>query len=262
MEYGVVSAVAFLLSALVLYSGFGLGTLLMPVFALFFPVPTAVASTAVVHLANNVFKIGFTGRHADWRVALVFGVPGVLFASLGALLLVWVSSVGPLATYHLGSREFSVTTVKLVVAALIASFAVLELSPAFSKWHFPRRYLALGGAMSGFFGGLSGHQGALRSAVLSNVGLSPAAFVGTGSVASVMVDMARVVVYGAGYFSGSYATIFEGGSLGVVLAAIVAAFFGTYLSSRFLKKLTIKTIRSLVGVLLGLLALALATGLA
>jgi len=46
MEYLAVSAVAVLISALTLFSGFGLGTVLMPAFALFFPVPVAVAATA------------------------------------------------------------------------------------------------------------------------------------------------------------------------------------------------------------------------
>jgi len=40
-----------------LLSGFGLGTLLLPVFALFFPLPVAIAATALVHLANNFFKL-------------------------------------------------------------------------------------------------------------------------------------------------------------------------------------------------------------
>ena len=70
MEYVVVCAVALVVSALTLFSGFGLGTLLMPAFALFFPVPVAIAATAVVHLANNVFKVALVGRRADWSVVV------------------------------------------------------------------------------------------------------------------------------------------------------------------------------------------------
>lgn len=44
---------ALVVSGLTLFSGFGLGTLLMPAFAVFFPVEVAVAATAVVHLATN-----------------------------------------------------------------------------------------------------------------------------------------------------------------------------------------------------------------
>jgi len=36
-------------SGLTLFSGFGLGTLLMPTFVLFFPIEVAVAATAIVY---------------------------------------------------------------------------------------------------------------------------------------------------------------------------------------------------------------------
>ena len=232
----------------------------MPVFALFFPVPVAVASTAVVHLASNLFRIGFVGRQADWRVVATFGIPGAIAAIGGALLLTWISDFTPLTTYTLGSREFSVTVVKLVVAALIAGFAVLELTPALAKWRLGRKWLPLGGALSGFFGGLSGHQGALRSAGLLGAGLSSAAFVGTGSVAGFMVDLSRVMVYGPGVLRESFSTTGEG-NMALVAIAIVAAFLGNYLGSRFLERVTIELIRRLVGVLLAILAVVLAVGL-
>ncbi len=57
MSYIIICSVALIVSGLTLFSGFGLGTLLMPAFALFFPVEVAVAATAVVHLANNIFII-------------------------------------------------------------------------------------------------------------------------------------------------------------------------------------------------------------
>ena len=53
MEYVVIVIVALCVSMLTLFSGFGLGTLLMPALAIFFPVPVAIAATAIVHLANK-----------------------------------------------------------------------------------------------------------------------------------------------------------------------------------------------------------------
>ena len=53
-----VCVAALLASGLTLFSGFGLGTLLMPVIALFFPLELAIAMTAMVHLSNHLFKIG------------------------------------------------------------------------------------------------------------------------------------------------------------------------------------------------------------
>jgi uncharacterized membrane protein YfcA len=70
MDYVLICAVALLISMLTLFSGFGLGTVLMPAFGLFFPAPVAVAATSVVHLATNIFKVGLVGRAADKDVVL------------------------------------------------------------------------------------------------------------------------------------------------------------------------------------------------
>ena len=84
MDYLVICISALIASGLTLFSGFGLGTLLLPVFAIFFPVDVAVALTAIVHLLNNLFKLLLLGKHAEKRVALKFGVPALLAAFLGA----------------------------------------------------------------------------------------------------------------------------------------------------------------------------------
>lgn len=71
----VICLVSLAVSGLTLFSGFGLGTVLMPVMAVFFPIETAVAITAVVHFANNDFKLLLFGRQADYQVVLRFGIP-------------------------------------------------------------------------------------------------------------------------------------------------------------------------------------------
>ena len=261
MDYVVVGLAALIVSGLALYSGFGLGTLLMPVFALFFPIPVAVASTAVVHFANNVFRISIVGRKADWPIVLAFGIPAAALAVLGAFLLVQISDRNPLLTYAIGTREFDVTMVKLVVAGLILGFAAFELIPPLRKVEFPRKWIPLGGALSGFFGGLSGHQGALRSAVLAKTGLDTTAFVGTVSVCAFMVDVSRLAVYGFTFFSQDFNEISRGNSLALVGVATVAALIGTYVSSKFLEQVTMKTIRLVVAVMLVAIGLALASGL-
>jgi hypothetical protein len=56
MEYFVIAVVSAAMAGLTLFSGFGLGTVLMPVFALFFPIDVAIGMTAIVHLSNNILK--------------------------------------------------------------------------------------------------------------------------------------------------------------------------------------------------------------
>src|SRR3990172_11000367 len=119
MEYLIVCVVAIFVSGVTLFSGFGLGTVLMPAFALFFPVPIAIAATAIVHLANNVFKIVLVGKKADWGVILHFAIPGAVTAMIGAALLNLSANLPPLYNYHLGGRGYEITVVKLVIGILI-----------------------------------------------------------------------------------------------------------------------------------------------
>jgi uncharacterized membrane protein YfcA len=87
MDILVVAIVAALASALTLFSGFGLGTILLPAFALFFPAPVAVAATGVVHLLNNLFKGSLFWKRADWPTIFRFGFPAVPAAIVGAWML-------------------------------------------------------------------------------------------------------------------------------------------------------------------------------
>jgi uncharacterized membrane protein YfcA len=259
MDYAFITAVALVVSGLTLFSGFGLGTLLMPAFALFFPVPTAIAATAVVHLANNLFKLALVGRNASWRVVLRFSVPAALAALVGATALVGFAGLEPLTSYTAFGRSFEITPVKLVIGTLIVCFAALELSPAFAALTIPSKYLPLGGLLSGFFGGLSGNQGAFRSAFLIKSGLAKEAFVATGVVSAVIVDTVRLSVYGLSYFVTSFEAL-PPQIAGLVVAASLAAFAGAFLGTRLLAKVTLRAVQITVAVCMVCVGFGLAVG--
>ena len=261
MEYLIIAAASFAVSGLTLYSGFGLGTLLMPIFALFFPVDAAVAATAVVHGANSAFKVAVVGREADRSIIIRFGIPAIAAAFAGAAALGAVAHMGELFRYFAGSREAVITPLKLAMGFLMVAFAALELVPSLRKLKFGRRYLVLGGLLSGFFGGLSGHQGALRSAFLAKVGISTEAFVGTNAAIGFMVDMARIAAYALLFARGGI-----GGTVGaevwpLVITGIVFAFAGVMAGKRFLHKVTMEFVQTVAGVMLVAIAVALAAGL-
>ena len=86
MEIIIISVVAFLVAILTFFSGFGLGTILTPVFMFFFPVELSIALTGVVHFFNNLFKIVLVGRNANREVLLKFGIPAVLAALVGVFV--------------------------------------------------------------------------------------------------------------------------------------------------------------------------------
>ena len=260
MEYVVISITALFVASLTLFSGFGLGTILMPAFALFFPLPVAIAATAVVHLANNIFKIVLVGRDADWGVVLRFALTAALAAILGAWLLGQLSGIPAVTSYHIGERANDVTLIKLVIGVLIIGFALFDLIPKLQKLAFERKFLPLGGILSGFFGGLSGNQGAMRSAFLLKSGLDTKAFVGTNAVCGFTVDIVRLVVYSATFYTANFAQI-SGDIWKLVLLAIIFAFIGSFVGSRLVKKVTLHTVQYVVGVMLLIVGVGLATGL-
>jgi uncharacterized membrane protein YfcA len=259
MEFAVITLVAFIVSAVTLFSGFGLGTVLMPAFALFFPLPVAIAATAIVHLTNNLFKLGLLGRQADWRIVLRFAVPAAAAAILGAGLLLVFTEMPVLARYELFGRGHEVTPLKLVIGALIVGFALAELSPAFASLTVPRKYVALGGLLSGFFGGLSGNQGAFRSAFLVKAVETKEAFVATGVVCAVIVDITRLAVYGLSYVTENIGLLPDN-IASLVLSAMLAAFAGAYFAKRLLKKVTYRSIQVFVSAAMIFIGAGLAAG--
>lgn len=261
MSFLIICAVAFTVSGLTLFSGFGLGTLLMPAFALFFPIEVAVAATAIVHLANNIFKVGLVGKKADFGIVLKFALPAAFMAIFGALLLNYFTAVEPITQYIFAGRTCTITTVKLVIAMLMLIFAFIELNPGLEKLAFDTKFIPLGGALSGFFGGISGHQGALRTAFLIRAGLHKEVFIGTVVISAVIVDISRLMVYGITFFSKDFEVLKNQGGIELILAGTLAAFLGAFIGSRLLKKITMRIIRILVGALLLLLALALGIGI-
>lgn len=256
MDFLVICSVAFVASVLTFFTGFGLGTLLLPAFAAFFPAEVAVALTAVVHFLNSLFKLVLVGRRANIHIAVRFGVPAIVAAFGGAFVLVWLASQEPLWAYEVAGRSFQVMPVAFVIAVLMVVFAILELWPRFKQASIPMRYMPIGGLLTGFFGGLSGHQGALRSAFLIRAGLEKDSFVATGVVIAAVVDVTRLLVYSERFFAADLAR--NGPLLG---AAVLAAFAGAVAGNRLLHKISLRSIEVAVAVLLVIVAMGLGTGI-
>ncbi len=90
--YIVIALVSLLASFLTFFSGFGLGTILLPVFALFFDLPTSILLTALVHFLNNVFKFFLVSKKINKPIFLSFGITSLLAAFVGAWCLKQISA--------------------------------------------------------------------------------------------------------------------------------------------------------------------------
>lgn len=256
MEILLISIVAFFVAILTFFSGFGLGTILTPVMMIFFPVEVAIALTGVVHFSNNIFKLILVGKNFNKEVLLRFGIPAVVFAFIGALILVKIPNFEPLYSYQLFGKTFEVFPLKLLVALLMMFFAVIDLIPYFNNLQFDKSKLPIGGALSGFFGGLTGAQGALRSAFLIRAGLTKEAFIGTTVVISSFVDFTRLSVYATRIMNLDLKE-----NLPLLLCATLSAMTGAFIGNKLLKKVTLKFLQYAVAILLLVLSFALGFGI-
>lgn len=241
MDFLLIGFVAFSASALTFFSGFGLGTLLLPAFALFFTAPVALAATGVVHLLNNLFKGTLVRKLVDWPTVLRFGIPAIPAAILGASFLT-----------YLDTRMASI-----VIGAILILFAIFELQPWFQRLTFPKKYISLGGILTGFMGGLSGQQGALRSMFLLKSDFDVKRYIATGVFIAVLIDLARLPTYALGLKSATNITQHE---LALIGFGTFCAFVGAWLGAKYMKKTTIGFLRYVVAGLMLIIGTLLILG--
>jgi uncharacterized protein len=253
MEYIIIAICAFLASLVTFYSGFGLGTILMPIVAIFFPLPIAISLTAVVHMLNNLLKAGLLLKNIDWKVAFQFGGAAILAAIPGAWLLQKLSFLPPLKKYTLFSISGEISILHLAIGILLIFIATAELFP--NKF-FKIKNLFLGGALSGFFGGLSGNQGAIRSIFLVHSSLSKEAFIGTNAAIAAAVDIIRLSVYGL-----SFGQLLTRINIPLLFTTMCGAVLGVCIGMFFLKQMTINIIQKIIICLLYFLGILLAVGI-
>lgn len=262
MSLLIIASAAFFGAFISFFSGFGLGSILLPVFAIFFPPVSAVAAVAIVHGINNIFKAALMSSKISWPIFFRFGLPACLSAFIGAIFLNYISSLPVLMSYNIFHHRAEITVIKIVIATLIAAFTIIDLTLRSKIFILMEEHLTIGGFLSGFFGGLSGHQGALRSMFLSKSSMGPKAFIATSAIITTLVDLIRIPTYFLEIFSkdSPTATFFDE-NLDIILIAAAAALFGVALGVRMVEQVSMKNIKNLVGILLMLTATLLGLGI-
>lgn len=249
MEYFIVALVSLLASGLTFFSGFGLGTILTPAFILFMPLEMAIVCTAIVHFLNGIFKLSLIKQHIQFNILLTFGIPSVIAAFAGSFILQSLSLNNQTIEVELFDKFFIFQKLNLIIGFLLLFFALFDLLPIFKNLAFDKKFMVFGGLLSGFFGGLSGHQGAFRSAFLIKSGLEKQAFVATGTAISFFIDLTRL---------GVYAQLIKKVHFDIpwimIVIACLAAFIGAFLGNKYLKKANNSNLQLIVG--LSLIAIA------
>lgn len=232
--------VSILAGAVAAIAGFGIGSLLTPLFATRIPLKLAVAAVSIPHLLATAIRFVLMREHVDRKLLWTFGIFSAVGGLAGALAHNWASS--PQLTIVFGC------------ALLLASLS--ELTGMARKVRLRGAAAWFAGAISGILGGMVGNQGGIRSAALLGFQTTRVAFVATATAVGLLVDGARMPVY----------LWLEGDEL-VKLAAPIAiacggCVIGTFWGRKLLYRIPEAVFRKLVAVLiLSLGAFMLAAGI-
>jgi uncharacterized protein len=216
-------------------SGFGIGSLLTPLIALQAGTKTAVAAVSLPHLIGTGLRFWRLRDSLDRRVFWRFGLTSAAGGLAGALLNARASS--PALTIVFGS--------------LLVFAGAAQITGSAQRWRFHGSVAWIAGALSGFFGGLVGNQGGIRSAAMLGFDLPKERFVATATAIALIVDAARMPVYVA-VERAQVAAIWS-----LVAIASVGVVVGTLAGQRVLVIVPEQRFKQIVGAIILLLGIAM-----
>jgi hypothetical protein len=215
---------AVIAGAIAAISGFGIGSLLTPLLAIHYGTKLAVAIVSVPHLVATAARFIGLRRQLDRGVFLNFGILSSAGGLLGALL----------------NARAANPALAIVFGCLLVFAAVSGLTGFIDRMHFGRPMAWVAGALSGFFGGLVGNQGGIRSAALLGFDIRKEALVATATAIALIVDGARMPVYLA----------IEGREIlsvwPLLLITIAGVLLGTFWGVRVLRRIPERAFRKVV----------------
>ncbi|MBN2397560.1 MAG: sulfite exporter TauE/SafE family protein [Deltaproteobacteria bacterium] len=216
-------------------TGFGTSTVMMPVMALFVPLPVALLFVGVIHLFGDIWKVLLFKRGLDWKLILGFGLPGIAASFLGASLSLHVQDL-PLKT-------------------ILGGFLIVYVGYLFleREWALPKTAgtAVSGGVLSGLSAGFFGVGGAVRGAFLSAFDLPKEVYLFTSGLIALFIDITRVSRYLWG------GTRLQQDLLLALILSVPVSFIGAYLAKRFLDRLPQRFFRAFVGIFLALVGVKL-----
>ncbi len=195
------------------FCGFGYSLLALPVICLFAPAQWAVPVIAVSSLALNIMVLSTSWRNLKLRGFIPLAVTGMLFTPLGAWML----------------GSMSDAAVRVVIGITVTAASLISLS----KWapHMKRNPLgmAVTGALSGIFNGLTTFSGPPAVIYLSATETEKGSFRGNLSAFFLVLTLVAIPSFiGAGVASTS--NLIE--ALVYLPAAAIGGFIGIMLAKK------------------------------
>ena len=216
----IITLAAFIAAALTVPAGFGLSTMLTPLVLFIVSPHEAVAIVAIIHGVHNGWKLIVLKEHVDFEAFKRYGIWLVIGAVGGALL----------------QSQVPQDPLLFIIGIFLVILPILTISEGWTGYRIPEANDRIGGFGSGFMGGLSGHQGALRAMFLKRRLSDKMSYAATASVLALCVDLTRIPVY----IIFNETEIIQNFSL--LLPLTISALLGVQVGKSFLERLKSDTI--------------------
>jgi uncharacterized membrane protein YfcA len=215
-------------------AGFGIGSLLTPAVASATGTKLAVALVSIPHAIGTTIRFWRFRREVDWRIVRSFGVTSAAGGITGALLNTWASS----------------RALEIVFGLLLVLAGGAQATGLSERWRLRGALAWLGGALSGFFGGLVGNQGGIRTAAMLGFEVDKRQFVATATAVALLIDAARVPIFIA-FERNEMVAWWE-----AIAIATIGVIVGTLFGETLLARVPEPRFRFVVGILLLMLGVS------
>ena len=231
MEILYIALLTLIAAAIGTITGFGTSTLMIPILTVFFPPIEAIFLVSIIHWFGDIWKITLFRSGLNWRLFFLFGIVGLTTSYFGALI----------------SLDASDKMLLRVLGIFLAGYALFLVFQ--SRFKIPARKATalIGGALSGFFAGMFGIGGTIRSAFLSAFDLPKAIYIATAGAIGLLVDSTRILTY----FAGSV-TLPKELWYGLLLF-IPISFLGAQIAKKVVDKIPQEKFRAVIAVFLFLI---------
>lgn len=214
-------------------TGFGTSTIMIPVLLFWYPLPQALLLVGIIHWVGDIWKMALFRKGATWDLLLLFGIPSILAAYVGARLTLTTEPT---------------LLLRILGAALITYTFFLLSSPS---WKLPKKnaIAVTGGAMSGLLAGIFGVGGAVRGAFLAAFDLPKNVYIFTAGAIALMTDSIRLLTYGIGNVNLPRELWYS------MMLFLPLSFIGAWLAKKTVAHVPEKTFRQVIAVFLAFVGL-------
>ena len=216
-------------------AGFGIGSFLIPLVSVQTGTKIAIALVSLPHFLGTSVRFWLLKNKVNRKILVRFGLLSAIGGLTGALL-----------------HSFFVSDLlQIIFAVMLISAGILGILQVTERVRLGNIGAAIAGLTSGFFGGLVGEQGGIRSVALLNFSVEKEAFIATATATGLIVDAVRMPVY----FISGFDQVSQ--FLLILILSCVAVVAGTLAGNLVLKRISEESFKRIVSLLVLILGIFL-----